>query len=199
MLRNELIEKIGPLCMTQVETQLKKIESYLGLKTEMQYDEDKYWFIIRNGDRTLLYINKPSLTIQPFELLRIKSLRFFDIYEEETGLAFGNLPFYSNIIQLKTSIPEYLQDYVYYLIIFLIDYFNLEPDDTNVNWSKDRYLIMRSSKYEFVYADDIKKEVEYRKVWNMVNIFPETGEVKMTKIYPTDEYQTLNYKILDMI
>lgn len=193
----ELTEIVGIDCMLEVNRQIEKVSHLLGLTFDIKIFEEKTFYAIKDKNRDILYLDKYLLFIKPFEYFRLKALKVFDDYESNTGDKFGDTSFYNNLIQLKIS--EKTEGFIYYYLIYILDYLNLEVDEAKITRTKDNIIVIHSVKYEFVYKNETRKEINYQKIWLVVRVSLETDEIKITKIYPAQKYQNLHLKILDIL
>lgn len=193
----ELTDKIGIDCMLEVNRQIEKVSRLLGLTFNIKIFEESIFYIIKDDNRDILYVDKFLLFIKPFEYFRLKSLKVFDDYESNTGNRFGETSFYDNLIQLKVS--EKTESFIHYYLIYILDYFNLEADEAKMTKTKDNIVVIHSVKYEFVYKNETRKEINYQKIWLVIRVSLETDEIKVTKIYPAQKYQNIYLKLMDIL
>lgn len=193
----QLTDKVGISCMLAINTNVMRISKLLNLSFNLSYVEEDLEYIIKDGDRVILLIDKTLLYIKPFEFFRLKSLKVFDDYEILTNEKFGETIFYNSLIKMQVN--DSIDYFIYYCMIYLLDYFNLDANDTKLTKTKDNVVVMNSSKYEFVYDDKEKKTTTYKKVIHLLRVSLNTDEIRLTKIYNGSLVENFHYRIYDIM
>lgn len=193
----ELIDKLGDKLITEANEHIEKISTILGLRFNISVDESEWEYCVKENERIILIIDKENLFIRPYEFFRLKTLYIFDEFEHLTSQPFGETKFYDSLVQLQMK--ENISLFMYYYLIYVFDYFNLEAEESKLSRLKDGNIILDSAKYEWVYKDKEKKEVRYQKVLHVFRLSEKTDKIQISKIYTGHRFETISLKIGDII